>query len=321
MTGVTSMKPLLWLALCFVSGCSSPYQFSREISSFSMGVDNLSSAYTAGYSTLANDRQTLQTLIFDDTSAKLKLADSCIPGQSKALPCDFYRQGGPQPSPADPDLVSSRPKTLEAIKVLTDYAHALQAVTNAADRAAFNSAASRLNASVTALGKAAGPQGAAASAAFSAGFNVFAWAVGQALDQQRFETLKQDVNLAAGPVQSVARGLGAQLDLLSQKRQLVLYDTVNALIKPLGPGYKNYTAREATASQTKAVLIQLEQVNPSQVTDALVTAHDALRDAINDPERSFSNFATAVGQFAGLAEALNSGLTTPAKASLSNPGS
>jgi hypothetical protein len=219
------MKPLLWLALCFVSGCSSPYQFSHEISSFSMGVDNLSSAYTAGYNTLANDRQTLQTLIFDDTSAKLKLADSCIPGQSKALPCDFYRQGGPQPSPSNHDLVSSRPKTLEAIKVLADYAHALRAVTNAADRAAFNSAASRLNASVTALGKAAGPQGAAANAAFSAGFDVFAWAVGQALDQQRFETLKQDVNLAAGPVQSVARGLGAELDLLSQKRQLVLYDT------------------------------------------------------------------------------------------------
>jgi hypothetical protein len=69
------------------------------------------------------------------------------------------------------------------------------------------------------------------------------------------------------------------------------------------------------------VLIQLEQANPSQVTDALITAHDALRDAINDPERSFSNFATAVGQFAGLADTLKSALTTPAKASSSNPGS
>jgi hypothetical protein len=210
---------------------------------------------------------------------------------------------------------------LEALDVLTGYAHALLAVTNAADRAAFDSAASRLNASVAALGKAAGPQGAAASAAFSAGFNIFAWVLGQALDQQRFDTLKQDVNLAAGPVQSVAEGLGTELDAISQARQLVLYDTVIALIKPLGPGYKNYTTRQAAASQTKGVLIQLEKTKPSQVTDALVKAHNALRDAVNDPQQNFSNFATAVSQFAGLAEALKNALTTPAKAPSSNSGS
>jgi hypothetical protein len=82
-------------------------------------------------------------------------------------------------------------------------------------------------------------------------------------------------------------------------------------------------AREATASQTKAVLIQLRQTKPSQVTDALIKAHDSLRDAINDPKGSFSNFATAVGKFAELAEALKSALTTPAAAKVpsSNPGS
>jgi len=210
---------------------------------------------------------------------------------------------------------------LDALNVLTNYAHALLAVTNAADRAALDSAAARLNTSVTALGKNAGPQGAAASAAFSAGFNIFAWVVGQALDQQRFDTLKQDVNLAAGPVQTVAEGLSAQLDGISQARQFVLYNTVKALIKPLGPGYKNYPTRLATASQMKGVLIQLEQTNPSQVTDALVKAHNALRDAVNDPQQNFGNFATAVGQFAGLADALKTALTTPAKALSSNSGS
>jgi hypothetical protein len=59
-------------------------------------------------------------LIFNDTSAKLNLADSCIPGQSKALPCDFYRQGGPQPSPSDPKLEASRPKCLTE-KELSDF--------------------------------------------------------------------------------------------------------------------------------------------------------------------------------------------------------
>jgi hypothetical protein len=319
------MKCFLWFALTCIAGCSSPYQFSNEITSFSTGVDNVRSAYTTGYDNLATDRQTLQTLNFNDTSAKIKLANSCFPGGDSTLPCDFMvnRQGEPQPSPSDPALQADRPKTLDYLNVLANYAHALQAVTNAADRAAFDSAAARLNASVTALGKAAGPQAAAGSAAFSAGFNIFAWVLGQALDQERFDTLKQDVNLAAGPVQSIAKGLGTELDLVSETRQLLLTDTIKALIAPLKPGYKNYMAREATASQTKAVLIQLRQTKPSQVTDALIKAHDSLRDAINDPKGSFSNFATAVGKFAELAEALKSALTTPAAAKVpsSNPGS
>ena len=341
MTGGYAMKCFWWSALIFIAGCSSPYQFSNDIGSFGTGADAVSSAYITGYRNLANDHQTYQALIFADTSAKIKLADSCAPGQVGALPCDFMinRQGEPQPSPPDPAVETNRKGTLDALKVLTDYAHALQAVTNAADRAAFNSAAARLNASVTALGKAAGPQGAAASAAFSAGFNIFAWVFGQALDQQRFDTLKQAVNLAAGPeqlvapgqwvcpehsfcpVRSVASGLEILLGLVSQARQQVLYDTTKELIKPLGPGYKNYMPRLATANQTKALLAQLEQAKPSQVTDALVKAHNALRDAVNDPEQSFSNFATEVGQFAGLAEALKNALTTPAKTPPPTPGS
>jgi hypothetical protein len=316
------MKLFPWLALTFIAGCSSPYQFSSEIGSFSTGVGNVSSAYTTGYNNLANDRQKYRDLIFDDTSAKLKLATSCNPAPPSALPCDFLRPGEEQPSPPDPTQESNRQTTLVALKVLTDYAHALQAVTNAADRAAFDSAASRLNASVTSLlAKFPNPAVAASSAAFSTGFNIFAWVFGQALDQQRFDTLKQDVNLAAGPVQSVAKGLSIGLDAISQERQLVLYETLKELIKPLGPGYKNYTARQAAASQTKGLLIQLEQAKPSQVTDALIKAHDALRDAVNDPQQSFSNFAAAVGQFAGLAEALKNALTTPAKAPSSKPGS
>ena len=134
-------------------------------------------------------------------------------------------------------------------------------------------------------------------------------------------TTTVEFGLAAAPVQSIAHGLGAQLDAISQARQLVLYDTVTTLIKPLGPGYKNYAAREATASQTKAVLVQLEQATPSQVTDALIKAHDALRDAVNDPKGSFGNFATAADNFAELAEALKSSLATPVKTPPSSSGS
>ncbi len=172
-----------WLGLVLIAGCSSPYQFSSEIGNFSIGVDHVSNAYTAGYDNLANDRQAYRDLIFDDASAKLKLANACNPAVPSALPCDFYSQGEPQPSPSDPALESSRQETLDALTALTDYAHALEAVTNAADRAAFDSAASRLNASVTGLlAKIPSPPVVASSAVISAGFNIFAWVLGQALE-------------------------------------------------------------------------------------------------------------------------------------------
>src|SRR5271169_509009 len=44
---VTLMRLFPWLALAFIAGCSSPYQFSSEIGAFSTGVDNVSNAYTA----------------------------------------------------------------------------------------------------------------------------------------------------------------------------------------------------------------------------------------------------------------------------------
>jgi len=119
-------------------------------------------------------------------------------------------------------------------------------------------------------------------------------------------------------VQSVAKGLSTELDAISQARQQVLYDTVTELIKPLGPGYKNYPVRKAAATQTKGLLIQLKQAKPTQVTDALIKAHNALRDAVNNPKQSFSNFATAAGRFAGLAKALEDALATPVKATSSN---
>src|SRR5215467_15668073 len=106
---VRSMRPFAGLPFTLLVGCSSPYQFSNEIGSFSTGVDNVASAYTAGYSSLFSDRLTYRTLIFNDTSAKLKLAISCSPAAPPSeLPCEFYPQGAPQPSPSDPKLESDR---------------------------------------------------------------------------------------------------------------------------------------------------------------------------------------------------------------------
>ena len=92
------------------------------------------------------------------------------------------------------------------------------------------------------------------------------------------------------PVRSVAKGLSTDLAAISEAQQTVISYTLEELRKPLGPGYKNYMVRFATLSQTTTLQNQLKQASPSQVTDALVKAHNALRDAVNDPKESFRRF-------------------------------
>ncbi len=46
------MGRLSWLILACVAACS-PYSFQKEVTAFSGGVDQLSDAFTSGYSNLA----------------------------------------------------------------------------------------------------------------------------------------------------------------------------------------------------------------------------------------------------------------------------
>lgn len=184
------------MLLVTLAACS-PYSFQKEVTSFSWGVDHLSSGFANGFSALASDRQAKLELDLTTSLSKVSISSSCFAALSEvppgAAPCELFPTG--TTPPALTDIEKTRNQTTSALNALKNYADALAAVTNAADRTAFNNAASQLSGSVGALAKTAGAVVPGASILAPVTTNVLAWLVGTALDQQRFDTLKAAVDL------------------------------------------------------------------------------------------------------------------------------
>jgi hypothetical protein len=317
-----SFRPT-WLALIALAACS-PYDFSKEVGTFNTGVDQLSNGFTSGYAALAADRAALAQLDLTGTRAKVVIATSClaIPAKSSQTetPCALYRSG--DSPPALSEIEQTRDKTTAYLKVLTNYAQALMAVTNAVDRAAYNAAVAQLSAAVGTLAKDAGPQGAAASTVAPAAVNLIGWVVGTALDQQRFDSLKAGVMAASTPLPNgeipinyVATEAGAGLFALALAQREVLVKEINILTRPLGPSLSDAAYRQGLSNaQTVVTMLDgLRQTDPTAATEGLIEAHKALVAAVNDPNQNYATLVKAVGDFADQAAVLHTAFTaTPA---------
>jgi len=315
---------LCCLLLSSLAACS-PYNFSKEVSAVSIGVDQLSDGFTSGYAALAADRATKVQLELTGARAKVGLATSCLvpaPSSSKdQVPCALFRLGGTPPALSGIEL--ERDRTTALLAVLKDYAHALVAVTNAADRTAYNAAVAQLASTVGSLAKEAGPQGGAASTVAPAAVNLIGWVVGTALDEQRFESLKAGVTAASTPLANgevpinyVVTTAGDGLFALSKARQRVLIEEMNILIARLGPSLTDAAYRQglSDAQAVVAVLDGLHHADPTAAAKGLVKAHEALVAAVDDPTRNYPGLVKAVDDFAAQAVALQNALTAaPAK--------
>jgi hypothetical protein len=308
-----------------LAGCS-PYNFSREVGAFSTGVDQLSDGFNSGYAALAADRAALAQLQLTSDRARVAIAKSCfaLPGRSSQneAPCALYRSGD-SPSVLS-EVEQAGNKTTALLAALKAYAQALVAVTNAADRAAYDAAVGQLASAVGTITKDAGPQGAAIGTVAPAGVNLIGWVVGAALDQQRFESLKAGVDavgrpLSDGktiPIDVVAREAGAGLYALALAQREVLVNELNTLSGPLGSSLTDaaYRQRLSDAAAVAAVLDRLRQSDPTATASALIDAHKALVAAVDDPNREYSSLVKAVNDFADQAAALHAALSvTPAK--------
>ncbi len=185
------------LILLEVAACS-PYNFSPEVMIFSSDVDQVSQGFSTTYAALATDRtERFQTELIDGRAAIVS-SKSCEVAVSPDVsgseaPCQLYRQGGAASQPSDVEVALKRTKdTLQP--ALQNYTHALAAVTNAADRAAYDAAVGQLASALCGITKAAGPTGAAACQGVTAGVDIIGWLIGQRLDNQRFDSLKAAVN-------------------------------------------------------------------------------------------------------------------------------
>jgi hypothetical protein len=324
----TSWSPLRpsWLAVVALAACS-PYDFSKEVGAFSTGVDQLSSGFTSGYTALAVDRVALLQLELTAARAKVALATSCLALPSKSsqneIPCALYRVG--DTPPALSKIEQTRDKTTAFLKALKNYAQALLAVTNAADRAAYNAAVAQLASTVGTMAKAAGPQGAAVGTVAPAAVNLMGWIVGTALDQQRFDSLKAGVIAVSTPlpdgktipINYVATEAGAGLLALALARREVLVKEINIMTHPLAPSLTDAAYRQglSNAQAVVTVLDGLRQTDPTAAAAGLVEAHKALVAAVSDPSQNYATLVKAVGDFANQATALHTALiaTTAAK--------
>jgi hypothetical protein len=312
------MMRLSWLLLFGLAACS-PYSFSNEVAGFSRGVDDLSSGFTEGFAALAADRASKTQLDLIVSRAEVKRTSSCLTPDPNSIPCELYT-GKTEPTLSE--VEGLRVRTMSAVTVLRGYAHALVAVTNAADRAAYDAAVTQLSGSVGELAKNADAAAPGASIVAPAAVNLAGWVVGTALDQQRFESLKAGVNAVGtappggkSPIAKVAQALGAGLLALSQERQTVLIAEAGILQRRLKPSLSDSEYGQGL-SDTQAVLNVLDgvrQADPTAAANALVDAHDELLAAVNDPKRSYASLLQAVGDFADRAAALQAALAAAAE--------
>jgi hypothetical protein len=311
-----------WLVLVCLAGCS-PYSYPKEVAAISTGVDQVSAAVASGYAGLAADRAAQAQLDLTQARAKVVMAPSCgVPVGATAesrLPCTLYRFGGS--APALSPVEETRDQTMATVAVLKDYADALAAVTNAADRAAYDAAVAQLSGAVGELAKSADVAAPGASVVAPAGVNVIGWVFGTALDQQRFDSLKAAVNAVGTkqangvkPIHSVVTTLGIGLETLSDARRMVLFEETDALVSGLGPSLSDTAYRQqlSNAQAEIAVLDALRGANPTETTTALETAHDALVAAVNDPSRSYPSLVKAVNDFKNKAAALQAAFAATA---------
>jgi hypothetical protein len=80
---------LLTLLASIVVGCS-PYSYPKEVSAISAGVNQISDAFTSGYTALASDRAAEERLVLIDNRAQVSLTKGCDDPTNR-LSCGIYR--------------------------------------------------------------------------------------------------------------------------------------------------------------------------------------------------------------------------------------
>jgi hypothetical protein len=312
-----------WLLLC-IAGCS-PYDYAKQVTDFSSGVDRVSASFNAASAQLATDRATEVQLELIDARAKVSTTGTCDEEISKTnlgsdAPCELYRTGGEpsQPSQTEQDLK----KYKGTMTALVDYSHALAAVTNAADRSAYDAAVAKLATALQGIASVPGVQGVVAGKVVAAAVNLVGWVVGTALDEQRFESLKVAVNMVGtkppdgdSPMKIITDAIGKGLAAARRDRLDILNNELEADRKQLGPSLTDsaYRGRLDEAEALIADIQTLRETDPKGTTDALNAAHEALVKAVDDPSANLPALVKALTAFSEKAEALQTAFAAPAK--------
>jgi len=298
--------PVFVLALSMLGGCST-YTYRAEVDQLAGGVDALRSGYREGLAGAATDQERSTRIAWVAGRQAFNLAPACA--VSGLGPCVLLPAGGVLP-PALPDATAKIRALEPQIDALAGYAAALRAITNEADRKAFDAAvgdlATKVSAFVTAVGGVAGGIPAFAGPAAGAVVRIAGEIVGDVLDAERLAELKRAVDKAEPAVAKLAQEMGGQYrDLAVVRRDGVLANLM-ALAQQTTRGVDeaSYAARYDTARSMAATITALDDPNVASAAAGLATAHAALAKALRDDSRQADSLVAAIKRFADAAKAL-----------------
>ena len=292
--GDTVSKAGLFAAITMTvaAGCS-PYVYKPEVSAFATGVGQLRQAYEAGVGNATTDRAAAQTLEWQDHRATLDLVGGCR--SPTAQPCAVRSHGLPMEVAQTPEQEAAAASPV--LDVLQHYVDALAAVTDAADRQAFDTAQAQLAAAVGGAAKAAGD----ASAGTEAGAvtSLVLTAGGVFLDTRRYRALCAGVLAARDAIPIVATTLGRQMVRLRDIRMRELNEAAMRLNAPLGPSSSpaDYASRLGRLQGNVAVIETLRRSDPAKAAADMSVAHEALVAAVSDDTRQLAAVSEAISSF------------------------
>jgi len=203
----------------FLNGCS-PYIYSSSTQSFNTATTNLNTYFQNSVSTSQNEEQVNQKLQFIQYDEKINISTGCSPISKNV--CRVIKDGASDTSDESNTTINN--KISNYLNILQGYSNALNALTNAQDRANFDKAASDLASSIGGLSAGvavATDVGAVASPAIgglaTASTNFLLWLVGEDLDHQRLKKLKSAVDAADQSINTISKALVTALN--NQKNQ------------------------------------------------------------------------------------------------------
>ena len=236
--------------------------------------------------------------------ALIDIGPGCNDGTPEGPRCELTTS---TPGVRKPEKYLATATVYEAALDLRAYASALEAVSNAADRAALQKAQGETLAALEGLGTRLGTAGAAQLQAGGALFNL---AVTAELDRRRLAALRTAVRGAHPMVQRRGDELGQGLSTLRRAQIAQLYRRSSDLAATLTPELAADTY-EAQVRRLQSLVDEnerLRKTEPLKAATALVDAHGALLAALNDPGRQGLAVAAAVKTFADAARELHTAL-------------
>ncbi len=300
------LVPALLFAAALAGGCTPYAAYAPEVSRFAAGAAALPQAYRSQVEQLPADRQAAERIGRIATRPRMIASTGCAaPGFG---PCELTYE--PAAAPAAIPIAPASPAMFEALGA---YVAALQHITDAADRKAFDAATGKLAASASAMAAAVGaPLGAPALVAPVVGgiVRLAGEIAGDVMDAERYYALRREVPRAAEAVDRIGLAAAANLGSVVSLRRTQLSGDLLAITEALRRPGGDYAALDDRARVLRDAIVALDSVDAKALGVELRAAHRALAEALREDSRQLDAVEAAGKRLFDAGKAIQSALKT-----------